>query len=856
MAFSWQESVKPAGTQDIQCDIEYLDKSYIHVYLDGAETTAFTWTSSTNIRLNSPLSAETAVLLIRKTEREYLYIEFASGAPFIEGNVDTQNTQLLHLAQELVEGRYIEGFYGDINMHRYRITNLGDPVDARDAANKQYVDAGDARLDVRIDAEAADRKAADDALDARTINLEQTYFNANTNSFPWWTITTTSTNTITPGMSFSKAKVRLNGVTQTAGYSYTVNNGVVTFAETVPAGTLVDMTIGIDTDADTSAVSNILALLSSHTAGEGAALIGLQDQGTVASAIQYVTPEMFRAVGDGIADDTTKLQQAADYAQSKGRTLCLSGGKVYKLSSSLQLRCNLLGDGTCTILQSADSQSCIDILADYVTVSRIRVSPASVVSSALQFAGIVIKGCNNCKVDECVVQYKGRTDREGSGIGVYNGNNNVIRNCYATGASLSPGTRHDYGGNDFFVYGDSSRNKFLHNVGIGANIRGILQQTTVLGQQCNYNEFDGNVSIGHIGYGHLCYELNHSSTTSMKGTVFRNGFVANIAGSATDPTSGIKYFGAGVYNQEGQDTTVEGYRIYNVCQDPDIQLTLPMAGISSTRGDLRIKDCMIAGSGRSGIKISSSGFADDTRTAFIDSCSISNTSDEAVYLVGTNRSQISGLVVTNCGRIVRATGNSAYSRSHLTVSGVTAYNSTGILLDGFDTAIVNDVHSENCVGTLQAQNIRYLLASDVVANGGTGTGISVAASVLGGFLRDSVVVDGATGFNLAAKIVYERLVGTGNTTNFTGAYSGLVTLGAGASVDVANISFAQVGAGSDITTITGGVTNQQLYIRATAARTIVHNSASIILKSGANVALVANSTLRLWCIDGTRWLEV
>lgn len=284
MAFSWQESVKPAGTQDIQCDIEYLDKSYIHVYLDGAETTAFTWTSSTNIRLNSPLSAETVVLLIRKTAREYLYIEFASGAPFIEGNVDTQNTQFLHLAQELVEGRYIEGFYGDINMHRYRITNLGDPVDARDAANKQYVDAGDARLDQRIDAEhaawvaavdneASIRKAADYALDVRTTNLEQTYFNSNTNSFPWWTVLTVDTDTVTPGMPFTKAKVRVNGVTQTAGYSYTVNAGVVKFAEVLPAGTLIDMTIGVDTDADTSAVSSVLGLLGSNS---GAGYIGTQ----------------------------------------------------------------------------------------------------------------------------------------------------------------------------------------------------------------------------------------------------------------------------------------------------------------------------------------------------------------------------------------------------------------------------------------------------------------------------------------------------------------------------------------------------------------------------------------------------
>lgn len=353
MAFSWQESVKPAGTQDIQCDIEYLDKSYIHVYLDGAETTAFTWTSSTNIRLNSPLSAETAVLLIRKTEREYLYIEFASGAPFIEGNVDTQNTQFLHLAQELVEGRSIEGFYGDINMHRYRITNLGDPVDARDAANKQYVDAGDARLDQRIDAEhaawmaavaneASIRKAADDALDVRTTNLEQTYFNANTNSFPWWTVLAEATDTVVPGMPFTKAAVRLNGVTQTAGYSYTVAGGVITFAEVIPAGTLVDVTIGVDTEADTSAVSNVLGLLGEDS---GATRIGYKHPvnqsikwsvanklSTVLSLFDFI-PESLHA---GIqaytytGDLSVYVQRAIDTANSMGgATIMCPAGQYY-----------------------------------------------------------------------------------------------------------------------------------------------------------------------------------------------------------------------------------------------------------------------------------------------------------------------------------------------------------------------------------------------------------------------------------------------------------------------------------------------------------------------------------------------
>ena len=250
MAFSWQEQIKPAGTQDIQCDIEYLDKSYIHVYLDGVETTGYTWTSSTNIRLNTALAASTTVLLIRKTEREYLYIEFASGSPFIEVNVDSQNTQFLHLAQELVEGRAIPGFYGTISMNGYRITDLANPINSQDATTKAYVDAADTLLGQRIDAEAATRKAADDALSMRTSALENTFISGvETVSYPWSTVLTADTDEVTPGLAFTKAVVELNGVGQIRGYSFEIVDNTILFAETLPAGTVVAARLGADVTA-------------------------------------------------------------------------------------------------------------------------------------------------------------------------------------------------------------------------------------------------------------------------------------------------------------------------------------------------------------------------------------------------------------------------------------------------------------------------------------------------------------------------------------------------------------------------------------------------------------------------------
>ena len=125
MALSWSEQILPAGTQTVNVEMVYLDRSYIHLYLNDIEVTDFTWSSDTLLRLDAMLTDSTKVTVVRRTARDILYIYFAEGAAFIKENLDTQNTQFLHLAQELVEGRAIDGFFGEINMNGYKITNLG-----------------------------------------------------------------------------------------------------------------------------------------------------------------------------------------------------------------------------------------------------------------------------------------------------------------------------------------------------------------------------------------------------------------------------------------------------------------------------------------------------------------------------------------------------------------------------------------------------------------------------------------------------------------------------------------------------------------------------------------------------------
>lgn len=76
--------------------------------------------------------------------------------------------------------------------------------------------------------------------------------------------------------------------------------------------------------------------LGSSAAGMGGSLVALE-QGNVAQAIRYVTPEMFGAVGDGVNDDLEPIQAAIDYMKTSPSKYAIVGHGDYAISNSLSI---------------------------------------------------------------------------------------------------------------------------------------------------------------------------------------------------------------------------------------------------------------------------------------------------------------------------------------------------------------------------------------------------------------------------------------------------------------------------------------------------------------------------------------
>ena len=130
----------------------YLKTSDVTVSLDGVETTNFTFVNATTIQLNNgatpPVATAPAngvlIRILRKTTVDELTATFYAGSAIKSEDLNENFTQNLYVTQE-VNQRYLPTtggtFTGPLNLGNNKITDLGDPVNATDAVNKQTLDS-------------------------------------------------------------------------------------------------------------------------------------------------------------------------------------------------------------------------------------------------------------------------------------------------------------------------------------------------------------------------------------------------------------------------------------------------------------------------------------------------------------------------------------------------------------------------------------------------------------------------------------------------------------------------------------------------------------------------------------------
>jgi len=133
MAYSTQRAVSNGTLQLLSLSINFFDKSEISVYLNNVPTSAYTWATANSIHMNSVVPNGVELLVRRTTDLSDVRHVFSLGAQFKDSTLDDDFRQILHIAQEAVEGANVGDIYSTLNMHGNVISNVGPATADGDA---------------------------------------------------------------------------------------------------------------------------------------------------------------------------------------------------------------------------------------------------------------------------------------------------------------------------------------------------------------------------------------------------------------------------------------------------------------------------------------------------------------------------------------------------------------------------------------------------------------------------------------------------------------------------------------------------------------------------------------------------
>lgn len=143
MAFSTQSAVSDGTLTTLNVAIGYIKQEDILVFYNGVEADpdSWNWVGATAVIAFTPAVPNGVTVLLRRvTQINQVINRFAAGAAFTNQAMDTDFLQMLYLSQEFTEGGSLTDVFSDLNMHGFKVTNLGlatAPTDAVSLAQYQ-----------------------------------------------------------------------------------------------------------------------------------------------------------------------------------------------------------------------------------------------------------------------------------------------------------------------------------------------------------------------------------------------------------------------------------------------------------------------------------------------------------------------------------------------------------------------------------------------------------------------------------------------------------------------------------------------------------------------------------------------
>lgn len=134
MTYSRQRAVSDGTLQRLDVAIQYMRRADIFVLFDGVLTDAWAWAGNSDaIQFPVPVPSGVEVTVLRRSRINQIIHQFNKGAKFVNSSVDEDFQQLLFLAQEYTEGGGQSEFFTDVDMHGFRVINLGRATQPGDA---------------------------------------------------------------------------------------------------------------------------------------------------------------------------------------------------------------------------------------------------------------------------------------------------------------------------------------------------------------------------------------------------------------------------------------------------------------------------------------------------------------------------------------------------------------------------------------------------------------------------------------------------------------------------------------------------------------------------------------------------